>query len=85
MKLIADGCINKHIGKFVVKGHHQNCDFIGTTNEVENLALDVKSTYLNSFVEIFVAQLEGFVVQESEGKAYKLQLGSFHLRTLLVV
>ncbi|WMV07852.1 hypothetical protein MTR67_001237 [Solanum verrucosum] len=61
-------------------GHHQNCDFIGSTNEVENLALDVISAFLNSFLEISVAQLEGFVVRESEGIALVSAPRIFHPR-----
>lgn len=44
--------------------------------------LDVKSTFLNGFLEeeIYVAQPEGFVVQGSEGKVYKLQKSLYGLK-----
>jgi len=44
--------------------------------------LNVKSAFLNDSLEeeIYVAQLEGIVVQGSEGKVYKLQKALYGLK-----
>ncbi|WMV19159.1 hypothetical protein MTR67_012544 [Solanum verrucosum] len=59
VKLNMDGSINKHKAKLLVKAQMK----------WKIWHLDVKSAFLNGFLkeEIYVAQLEGFVVQGSEG------------------
>ena len=71
---------------FSKDGHHYNFDYIGNTNEVENWHLDVKSAFFGwfSIEEIYVAQPEGFGVQEIDDEVYKLQLVSFHPFSLVV-
>ena len=63
-------------------GHNQCSRSIGCTNEVEFGHLDVKLAFLNgSLVEhIYVAQLEGFVMERREGKVYKLHKALYGLK-----
>ena len=48
------------------------------------IALDVKCSFQNGFLieEIYLAHLEGFVVQGSEVTMYKFLVVSFHPRPL---
>lgn len=89
-KLNANGSINKHKAKLVVKGYAQifRVDFSDTFAPIARLdtigfllaiaaqkswkvfLLDVKSAFLNGFLEeeIYIEQPEGFAVKEHEDK-----------------
>ena len=101
-KLNADGSINKHKARLVVKGYAQifGVDFFNKFAPVARqdtirmlLAiaaqrgwkichLDVKSTFLNGFLEeeIYVEQPEGFVVKGHEDKFYILKKALYGLK-----
>ena len=101
-KLNADGSINKHKARLVVKGYAQifRVDFFDTfapvarQNTIRMLLaiatqkgwkicqLDVKSTFLNGFLEaeIYVEQPEGFFMKGHEDKFYLLKKALYGLK-----